>query len=93
MRKFVVVLIILFCGTIKTSVLGHKIITVADGYSGTSINTAIFRNSALVSYKDYQYISFYDNDGYVVVGKRKLGEDTWITKRTQFRGTLRMPIM
>ena len=50
----------------------QKLVEVAKGYSCTSVNTTIFRNNSLVTHGDEQYISYYDADGYLVLGKRKL---------------------
>ncbi len=61
---------------------------VADGYSATSVNTAIFRASSLASHGGKQYISFYDTDGYVAVGRRTHGSDDWTVRRTPFRGNV-----
>lgn len=65
----------------------QKLVKVSDdGYSQTSVNTTVFRNSSVVSWGDKQYISFYDSEGYVVVGRRQLGHDEWHTARTQYKG-------
>ena len=45
-----------------------------DGYSSTSVNTTVFRNSSLVTDGGVQYISYYDANGYLTVGKRAFGE-------------------
>lgn len=51
----------------------QRLVKVGDGYSSTSVNTTIFRNSSLVTDGGVQYISYYDADGYLTVGKRALG--------------------
>lgn len=63
-----------------------KIINVADGWGRNSVNAVIFRKNSLVSYKDTQYISFYDDDRYVVLGKRALNSDQWQLKKTIYQG-------
>ena len=46
---------------------------VAEGYSATSVNTAVFRGSSVVSYNGkLQFTAFYDPEGYVVAAKREL---------------------
>jgi hypothetical protein len=45
---------------------------VDSGYSKTSVNTAIFRQNALTTFRDTQFIAFYDNSGYIILGKRKI---------------------
>lgn len=62
---------------------------VGEGYCHTSVNGAVFRGSSLVSNDSVQYISYYDPEGYVVVGKRRLGSDRWETRRTQYKGNVK----
>lgn len=54
---------------------GVREVPVAPGYAATSVNTAVFRGSSLVSDSDHQFIVFYDPEGRVVVGRRALGSD------------------
>ena len=63
-----------------------KITDVAPGWANNSVNTVSFRKNSLVTYGDTQYISYYDNERYVVIGKRKSGSAEWQLKRTQYRG-------
>lgn len=58
------------------------------GYSRTSVNTAIFRTNSLVTHQGDQYIAFYDGDGYMVLGKRKIGFNKWKTCVTQHKGNV-----
>lgn len=66
----------------------QRLVEVAEGYSSTSVNTAIFRNSSLVTDKGIQYVSYYDADGYLVVGKRDLGTEQWTLHRSQYKGNV-----
>ena len=43
----------------------------------------------MVTYGDEQYISYYDADGYLVLGKRKLNSKQWTLHRTQYRGNVK----
>ncbi|HVG41810.1 MAG TPA: BNR repeat-containing protein [Chitinophagaceae bacterium] len=61
-----------------------KIIPVENGWANNSINTTVFRKNSLVTFKDTQFISFYNKDKFVVLGKRKLGTDQWQLKQTAF---------
>lgn len=61
---------------------------VAKGYAATSVNTAVFRGSSLVSDSEYQYISYYDPDGRVMVGRRRHGSDAWETCPTPYKGNV-----
>ena len=65
------------------------LVEVGDGYSQTSVNTAVFRNSSLTTHGDEQYICYYDAEGCLVLGKRKLDSDQWILHRTQYKGNVR----
>lgn len=66
----------------------QRLVKVAEGYSSTSVNTAVFRNSSLVTDGNIQYISYYDADGYLVVGKRTLGTEDWTLHRSQYKGNV-----
>lgn len=63
-----------------------NLVPVGEGYAATSVNTAVFRGSSIVTHGDIQYVSFYDADGYVVLGKRNLSDPDWILKKTQYKG-------
>lgn len=65
-----------------------NLVLAGKGYSQTSVNTAVFRGSSLATHGDEQYISYYDEDGSVVVGKRKLGSKDWTLKKTQYKGNI-----
>ena len=62
---------------------------VGYGYSETSVNTAVFRNNAIVTEGKNQYISFYDSEGFLVLGKRRLGSDDWTLRKSQYRGNVK----
>ncbi|MDO4164689.1 MAG: BNR repeat-containing protein [Bacteroides sp.] len=66
-----------------------RLVEVGKGYSQTSVNTTVFRNSSLVTQGDEQYICYYDADGYIVLGKRKLSSDEWTLHRTQYQGNVK----
>ncbi|MCM1092347.1 MAG: BNR repeat-containing protein [Lachnospiraceae bacterium] len=86
MRGFIIVLVavlpLLSSGRINMSY-------VADGYSATSVNTTIFRGCALTTYEDYQYVAFYDPEGYVTIGRRVHGDDNWELRRSAYKGNVR----
>jgi hypothetical protein len=62
------------------------IVPVAEGWAHNSVNIAIFRKNSLVTYKDTQFIAFYNEQRLVVLGKRKTGTTHWILKPTGFKG-------
>lgn len=67
-------------------ILAQQLVKVGDGYSSTSVNTTVFRNSSLVTDGGVQYISYYDADGYLTVGKRVLETTGWTLHRSQYKG-------
>lgn len=38
-----------------------------------------------MTFRNEQYIAYYDANQYVVLGKRNLGSDQWMLKRTPYR--------
>ncbi|HPD87366.1 MAG TPA: BNR repeat-containing protein, partial [Proteiniphilum sp.] len=63
--------------------------TGGNGYAGNSVNTAIFRINSLVTHHDNQYIAFYDGDGYLVLGKRRVDSENWTLCVTQQKGNVK----
>ena len=66
----------------------QRLMPVSEGYSNTSVNTTVFRNNSLVTDDDTQYIAYYDSEGYLVLGKRKLDETAWTLQRSQYKGNV-----
>ncbi|MFM2327839.1 MAG: hypothetical protein RIR31_2041, partial [Bacteroidota bacterium] len=62
-----------------------KSVFVDRGWANNSVNTVVFRKNSLCSYKNIQYISFYNKDAMVVIGKRKLGTKKWRLQTTAFK--------
>jgi hypothetical protein len=67
----------------------QHISVIGKGWSGTSINTVVFRKNSVVSYKDVQYVAYYDSSAHVVIAKRKLGTDKWEIKQTKYTGNIK----
>ena len=65
-----------------------RLVEVGKGYSQTAVNTAVFRANSLVTHGDEQYICYYDAEGYVTLGKRKLGSTEWQILRSQYKGNV-----
>jgi len=63
-----------------------KLINVAEGWANNSVNAIIFRKNPLVTYQDTQFIAYYNQEKYVVLGKRKIGSSSWILKQTPYQG-------
>jgi len=78
-----------FVGAIaQPAVKKEKFVNVGEGWAGNSVNTVVFRKNSLVTYKDIQFISYYDAEGFVMLGKRKLGQENWELKRTVYKGNV-----
>lgn len=65
-----------------------RFVPVDSGWAANSINTTIFRKNSLVSFKDTQFVAFYNAKGMMVLGKRKVGEAKWLLKQTSFKGNV-----
>jgi hypothetical protein len=65
-----------------------KEIPVGLGWANNSINTVVFRKNSLCSFGNTQYISYYNNEGFVVLGKRKLSSSKWELRTTNFKGNV-----
>jgi hypothetical protein len=61
-----------------------KIIPVAEGWSRTSVNTAIFRHNSISSFGNFQYIALYDPDAKSVLAGRYHDSATWEISRPQY---------
>lgn len=67
---------------------GSRLVPAGEGYALTSVNTAVFRGSAVVSHGGMQYISYYAADSSVVVGRRPLGTSAWQFSVTPMKGNI-----
>src|SRR6478752_8186551 len=59
---------------------------IGKAWAKNSVNAPVFRKNSAVSYRGYQYASYYDSLGYVILAKRKLGTNTWQVQKTQYTG-------
>lgn len=82
---------IVWCTTLyaQNNFSNVRLVEVGKGYSQTSVNTTVFRNNSLVTQGDEQYISYYDAEGFLVLGKRKLDSEQWTLHRTQYKGIVK----
>ncbi|PKB17219.1 putative BNR repeat neuraminidase [Flavobacterium sp. 5] len=83
-----IVLMILFC-TNGTAQLKTNESEIGLGWSNNSVNTVIFRNSALTSFKNWQFTGYYNPDGKMVLAKRKLNSNQWQTIITPYNGNVK----
>ncbi|MEO5562215.1 MAG: BNR repeat-containing protein [Chitinophagaceae bacterium] len=63
-----------------------RIVNVDSAWANNSVNTVVFRKNSLVSFKDTQFIAYYNSERFVVLGKRKIGATNWILKQTVYKG-------
>lgn len=68
---------------------GVKLVPIGKGYARNAVNVPIFRKSSLCTHGQTQFAAWYDENGQVLLAKRKLGEDAWQTKATGLQGSLK----
>lgn len=66
-----------------------KIIQVAKAWSGNSINAVVFRKNSLVTFRNTQFVAFYNVAGKLMLAKRIRGSSKWEMKETAFSGNIR----
>lgn len=89
--KVILAFILLLMGSLTANAQlkgssGAKIIPAGDAWAKNSVNTVIFRRNSLVTYKETQYIAYYDENKNVVLGKRNINSKTWELKVTPYTG-------
>lgn len=63
-----------------------QLVNVGSGWANNSVNVAIFRKNSLVTFKDTQFIAYYDKEANVIIGKRNIRDTVWQLQRTPFKG-------
>jgi hypothetical protein len=63
-----------------------RLVDVGPGWANNSVNTVSFRKHSLFTFRDTQFIAYYDAESNVVLGKRKVDERAWILNTTQYKG-------
>lgn len=84
MYKFITACFLLISGT--TIAQNVRISTAGKGWAANSVNAVIFRHNSLTSFKNTQYIAYYDSAQRLVIGKRKLGSAKWELQTTPYSG-------
>lgn len=85
--RIIILSVLLTCISINLfAQRNRKLSEVGIGWSKNTVNTAVFRKNSLVSNAKYQFIAYYDDQSYLVVGKRKLKSPQWEIKRTNYKG-------
>ena len=88
MRGLLLILFSAIVGFASAQKLKTKIVKVDSGWSRNSINTTVFRKNSLTSFGSWQYIAYYNKNGFVVLAKRKLNDTKWKIKETQYKGNV-----
>ncbi len=84
--------LLIACYFISHSLFAQKadrritITNVDTGWANNTVNTVVYRKNSLVTFKDTQFIAFYNSERYVVLGKRKTGTTHWLLKQTPYKG-------
>lgn len=60
----------------------------SKAWAGNSVNAVVFRKNSLVTYKNVQFIAFYNQKGKLTLGKRKLNASKWEIVETAFNGNI-----
>lgn len=63
-----------------------KLVPIADGWAKNQVNAVIFRKNSVTTFRNTQFVAFYDNDSKVVLAKRRLGMSRWQIYQTRFTG-------
>lgn len=89
-RSQIIKIVMLCCACLLFlfQVRGQKIkeTIVGNGWAKNTVNTAVFRKNSLTSNRKFQYVAYYDDDGYVVLGRRPLSGKVWQLRRTAYTG-------
>ncbi|GAA4306962.1 BNR repeat-containing protein [Aestuariibaculum suncheonense] len=59
---------------------------IGEGWSKNSVNTVKFRKNAITTHSGFQFVAYYDQDSFLVLGKRNAGTSVWNIVRTQYQG-------
>ncbi len=87
MRDFLLVVLFFVPAISSFTQSGNtRLSNVSEGWAANSINTVVFRKNSLTTFRDTQFIAFYNKDKFVVLGKRKTGSENWILKQTTYKG-------
>ncbi|MFL9831145.1 BNR repeat-containing protein [Flavobacterium sp. ST-87] len=82
-------LVILFFPAVILAQINTKVSDIGLGWSNNSVNTVIFRNKALTTFKGIQYTAYYNPEGKMVLAKRKLNSQKWDVVVTSYAGNVK----
>lgn len=61
-------------------------IPVAKAWANNSVNAVVFRKNSIVTWKQIQFVAFYNAEQYLVIGKRSLQSQKWELKTSKYKG-------
>ncbi len=85
MRKIIAILALIIVATIVVNAQTP----IGFGWAKNAVNTAVFRKNSVVSFKGFQFVSYYDSAGFVVLAKRKVNSIKWEVKRSDYKGNVK----
>lgn len=88
MKKIMFLFTIFFLSLSNHMSNGQTLVAVGEGWANNSVNTTVFRKNSLVTHKDTQFIAYYDSEGFLTLGKRKLNSKDWTISPTQYTGNV-----
>ncbi|MBP6591251.1 MAG: BNR repeat-containing protein [Chitinophagaceae bacterium] len=74
--------------TVCSQKIKERTISVGKAWSSNTVNTVVFRKNSLCSDGKLQYIAFYDKEGFVILGKRKINSRKWDFRITNLFGNI-----
>jgi hypothetical protein len=90
MRQFLFLALVCFViNPLSAQKFRARLIPVSEGWAKNSVNTTIFRSNSLVTHNGWQYTAFYNEDGFVVLGKRKSDSRNWELRQTAYKGNVK----
>jgi len=83
-NHYILIIAVFFLNSCKT-----HITTVGSGWSSNSVNTVKFRKNAVTTFKDYQFVAYYNQERYLVLAKRHINNSTWEVYTSSFKGNIK----
>ncbi len=65
-----------------------EILELGKGWAKTSVNATVFRKNSVVSDDRFQFASWYDSLGFVIVARRLVGTTDWEKRKTRMKGNV-----
>ena len=86
MSKYICIVIFLFSTLAAHS---QRFTPISEGWANNSVNVTAFRKNSIITHGQHQFAAYYDNDGFVVLAKRKLSDKKWEIRKTEYTGNVK----